>query len=123
MSLAAKTTREAQNHPLGRTYLDNTGCHPCGVVILTPNTNRTGEAVHWLSSFFLVTYGIAVLGLVIGWRWELAGGLITIITPGDARYFVYHYGWHLVENILFVGFHPCPPQFCFYSLGVWRKSP
>ncbi len=120
MSLAAKTTRKLKIIRWVARIWTIPVVILAVVVILTPNTNGTGEAVHWLSSFFLVMYGIAVLGLVIGWRWELAGGLITIITlvMRDTLYIIMGGTW--VENILFVWIPLIPPAVLF--LFAWRME-
>jgi hypothetical protein len=45
--------------------------------IFTPDPYATGPvpAEDW---FLLSLWGVAVLGLLIAWRWELVGGIITI---------------------------------------------
>jgi len=90
------------------------------VAVLTTDLNANADPSHWLSSFFLVMWGIAVLGLVIGWRWELAGGLITIVTlvMRDTLYIIMRGTW--VENILFVWFPLVPPAVMF--LIAWRME-
>jgi hypothetical protein len=90
------------------------------VAVLTPDQNASGDPAHWLSSFFLVMYGIAAMGLVIGWRWELAGGLITIVTlvMRDTFYIIMGGTW--VENILFVWVPLIPPAVMF--LIAWRME-
>lgn len=90
------------------------------VAVLSPDQNGISDPDHWLSSFFLVMWGIAVLGLVIGWRWELAGGLITIVTlvMRDTLYIIMRGAW--VENILFVWVPLIPPAVMF--LFAWRME-
>ena len=90
------------------------------VAVLTSKQNAISDPEHWLSSFFLVMWGIAVLGLVIGWRWELAGGLITIVTlvMRDTLYIIMGGTW--VENILFVWVPLIPPAVLF--LIAWRME-
>jgi len=90
------------------------------VAVLTPGLNVNADPNQWLSSFFLVMWGIAVLGLVIGWRWELLGGLITIVTlvMRDTLYIIMGGTW--VENILFVWLPLVPPAILF--LIAWRME-
>jgi len=90
------------------------------IAVLNPNPGVTGEEVPWLSSFFLIMYAIAVLGLVIGWRWELAGGLLTIITlvMRDTLYLIMLGNW--VENLIFVWIPLIPPAVLF--LLAWRME-
>jgi hypothetical protein len=90
------------------------------LAVLTSEQNTISDPEHWLSSFFLVMWGIAVLGLVIGWRWELAGGLITIVTlvMRDTLYIIMGGTW--VENILFVWVPLIPPAVLF--LIAWRME-
>lgn len=47
------------------------------LIIFTPDPHQTEEVP--LSDWFMLSlWGIAVLGLVIAWRWEFIGGIITI---------------------------------------------
>jgi hypothetical protein len=90
------------------------------IAVLNPNPGATGEEVPWLSSFFLIMYAIAVLGLVIGWRWELVGGLLTIVTlvMRDTLYLIMLGNW--VENLIFVWIPLVPPAVLF--LLAWRME-
>ena len=90
------------------------------VAVITSDLNTSNDPENWLSSFFLVMWGFATLGLVVGWRWELAGGLITIVTlvMRDTLYIIMGGTW--VENILFVWIPLIPPAVMF--LIVWRME-
>jgi hypothetical protein len=47
--------------------------------ILTPDPYAT-EPVPALDWFLLSLLGVSILGLLIAWRWELVGGIVTIST-------------------------------------------
>jgi hypothetical protein len=38
------------------------------------------EPMTWYSIFQLILFGIGLLGLVIAWKWEMAGGIISVLS-------------------------------------------
>jgi hypothetical protein len=49
------------------------------IIIFTPDPYASGPvpAEDW---FLLSLWGLAIVGLLVAWRWELAGGILTIAT-------------------------------------------
>jgi hypothetical protein len=49
------------------------------LIIFSPDPYAT-EPVPAADWFLLSLWGVAILGLLVAWRWELVGGMITIAT-------------------------------------------
>jgi hypothetical protein len=49
------------------------------LIIFTPDPYAT-EPVPVADWFLLSLWGVAILGLLVAWRWERVGGIITIVT-------------------------------------------
>lgn len=49
------------------------------MMVVTPDPYAT-EPVPWEDWFLLSLWGVAVLGLLVAWRFELVGSMITIVT-------------------------------------------
>jgi len=85
--------------------------------IFTPDPYAT-EPVPASDWFLLSLWGVAILGLLIAWRWELIGGIITIATM-----FFREIVWVILKGDWMVNFLifwclVVPPAILF--LGAWR---
>jgi hypothetical protein len=68
------------------------------LVLLTPDPYAT-EPISAQDFFLLFLYGIAILGLVIAWRWELVGSMIAIVTM-----FIRELAWVILKGPWLVNF-------------------
>jgi len=90
--------------------------------IITPDPYAT-EPVPASDWFLLSLWGVAILGLLIAWRWELVGGIITIATM-----FVRELFWVILKgdwlvNFLIFWFFVVPPAILFMvAWGLERKT-
>jgi len=90
--------------------------------IFTPDPNAT-EPVPVADWFLLSLWGVAILGLLVAWRWELVGGIITIATM-----FIRELAWvilkgHWLVNFLIVWLFVVPPAILFLvAWGLERKA-
>ena len=90
--------------------------------IITPDPYAT-EPIPALDWFLLSLWGVAILGLLIAWRWELIGGIITIATM-----FVRELFWVILKgdwwvNFLIFWFFVVPPAILFVvAWGLERKT-
>jgi hypothetical protein len=90
--------------------------------IFTPDPNAT-EPVPAEDWFLLSLWGVAILGLLVAWRWELVGGIITIATM-----FIRELAWfilkgHWLVNFLIVWLFVVPPAILFLvAWGLERKA-
>lgn len=90
--------------------------------IFTPDPNAT-EPVPVADWFLLSLWGVAILGLLVAWRWELVGGIITIVTM-----FIRELAWvilkgHWLVNFLIVWLFVVPPAILFLvAWGLERKA-
>ncbi|MFN2126395.1 MAG: hypothetical protein ACK2UM_10630 [Anaerolineales bacterium] len=85
--------------------------------IITPDPYAT-EPVPISDWFLLSLWGVAILGLLIAWRWELIGGIITI-----SIMFVRELIWVVLKGDWWVNFlifwsFVVPPAILF--LVAWR---
>lgn len=92
--------------------------------ILTPDPNAT-EPVPVADWLLLGLWGVAILGLLVAWRWELAGGMITIATMlvREMAWVILKGHWH--ANILIVWVFVVPPAILFlvaWGLGKRAKE-
>ena len=85
--------------------------------ILTPDPYAT-EPVPAMDWFLLSLWGVAILGLLIAWRWELAGGIITIATMvfRELAWVILKGDW--LVNFLIIWVLVVPPAILF--LVAWR---
>lgn len=86
-------------------------------ILFTPDPYAT-EPVPAEDWFMLSLWGVAILGLVIAWRWEFVGGIITIATM-----FIRELAWIILKgpwmaSFLIVWLFVVPPAILF--LGAWR---
>jgi hypothetical protein len=90
--------------------------------IFTPDPYAT-QPVPLEDWFLLSLWGIAVLGLLVAWRWELAGGILTI-----AVMFLRELAWIVLKgawlvNFLIVWLFLVPPAVLFLiAWGLERKE-
>jgi hypothetical protein len=87
------------------------------LILFIPDLNVT-EPVPMVDWFLLILWGIAILGLLIAWRWELTGGIITVTTM-----FIREIAWVILKgpwlvNFLIVWAFVLPPALLF--LIAWR---
>ena len=85
--------------------------------IFTPDPYAT-QPVPLEDWFLLSLWGIAVLGLLVAWRWELAGGILTIavMVLRELAWIVLKGAW--LVNFLIVWLFLVPPAVLF--LIAWR---
>jgi len=90
--------------------------------IFTPDPYAT-EPVPVADWFLLSLWGVAILGLLVAWRWELVGGIITIATM-----FIRELAWvilkgHWLVNFLIIWLFVVPPAILFLvARGLERKA-
>jgi hypothetical protein len=91
-------------------------------MIFTPDPHAT-EPVPVEDWFLLSLWGLAVLGLLIAWRWEFAGGILTIGTM-----FLRELAWVILKgdwliNFLIVWAIVVPPAILFLTAwGLERRT-
>jgi hypothetical protein len=91
-------------------------------IIFTPDPYAT-EPVPLVDWLMLSLWGVAVLGLLVAWRWELLGGIITIATL-----FLRELAWIVLKgdwmvNFLIVWLFIVPPAILFLiAWGLERKA-
>ena len=80
--------------------------------IFTPDPNAT-EPVAAADWFLMGLWGVAILGLLVAWRWELMGGLITIffMFTREIAWLSIKGNWML--SFLIVWFFVVPPAVLF----------
>ena len=89
------------------------------IFVPDPYATEPVPASDW---FLLSLWGMAILGLLIAWRWELIGGIITIATM-----FVRELIWVVLKgdwlvNFLIIWFIVVPPAILFLvAWGLERK--
>jgi hypothetical protein len=86
--------------------------------VFTPDPYASGEPMRFRDLFLLSLWGIAILGLLIGWFWELLGGIITI-----AVMFLREIIWIILTgkwmvNFLIIWVALVPPAILF--IIAWR---
>ncbi len=85
--------------------------------VVTPDPYAT-EPVSATDGFLLSLWGVAILGLLVAWKWELAGGIITIATMffRELAWVILKGGW--LVNFLIIWAVLVPPAILF--LVAWR---
>lgn len=90
------------------------------IVMPDPYATEPVPAEDW---FLLSLWGVAILGLLVAWRWELVGGVLTIATM-----FLRELAWLLLKgdwivNFLIVWAAVVPPAILFLvAWGLARKA-
>ena len=85
------------------------------IFIPDPYATEPVPAADW---FLLSLWGVSILGLLVAWRWELIGGIITIATMffREIMWIVLKGNWWV--NFLIIWFFVVPPAILF--LVAWR---
>jgi hypothetical protein len=91
------------------------------MMVVTPDPYAT-EPVPAEDWFLLGVWGVAVLGLVVAWRWERTGALITIGTMflREPIWVILKGGW--LVNFLIVWVALVPPAVLFLLSWRWRRG-
>ena len=90
------------------------------IFVPDPYATEPVPASDW---FLLSLWGVAILGLLIAWRWELIGGIITIATM-----FVRELIWVMLKgdwwvNFLIIWLFVVPPAILFLvAWGLEKKT-
>jgi len=89
--------------------------------IVTPDPNAT-EPVPAADWFLLSLWGVAILGLLVAWRWELVGATVTIATM-----FIRELAWVILKgqwlvNFLIVWVFVVPPAILFLVAWSLERS-
>lgn len=89
-------------------------------MVLTPDPYAS-EPVPVEDWFLLSLWGVAVLGLLVAWRWERVGGLLTIATMfvRELVWVILKGGW--LANFLIVWAFVVPPALLFLVVGEWES--
>lgn len=92
------------------------------MVIFSPNPQAT-EPVPVADCFLLSLWGVAILGLLVSWRWELVGGITTVaaMVLREVAWIVLKGGW-LVNFLLFWLFVMPPAGLFLVAWGLERKA-
>jgi hypothetical protein len=90
------------------------------MIFLLPDDSSSTEPIAAVDKFILSLTGLAMLGLFIAWRWELVGGIFTIV-----MLFVREIVWVILKGNWLVGFLVLwffflPPAILF--LIAWRQE-
>lgn len=88
--------------------------------VLTPDPYAT-EPVPVEDWFLLSLWGVAILGLLVAWRRERVGGLLTIATMfiRELAWVILKGGW--MVNFLIVWAFVVPPAILFLVAGEWES--
>jgi len=92
------------------------------LIVVTPDPYAT-EPVPLEDWFMLGLWGMAVLGLLIAWRWELVGGSITMATMviREIAWLILKGDWLL--NFLLIWLFVVPPAILFLvAWGLERRQ-
>ena len=90
------------------------------IFIPDPYATEPVPASDW---FLLSLWGVAILGLLIAWRWELIGGIVTIATmfAREIIWVILKGDW--LVNFLIIWFFVVPPAILFLvAWGLERKT-
>ncbi len=89
------------------------------LVVFTPDPYQV-RPITAMEVFMLSFWGVAILGLILAWRWERFGAVLTLITMPvrEVVYFLLHRGWTI--NFLLIWALVIPPALMF--LFAWYKD-
>ena len=90
------------------------------MIFFLPDDSSSAGPIAAVDKFLLSLTGLAMLGLFIAWRWELVGGIFTIV-----MLFVREIAWVIIKGNWLVGFLVLwffflPPAILF--LIAWRQE-
>jgi hypothetical protein len=82
------------------------------MVVFTPDPYQV-RPITPMEVFMLSFWGVAILGLVLAWRWERFGAMVTIITMPvrELVYFLMHRTW--IVNFLLIWALVIPPAILY----------
>jgi hypothetical protein len=88
------------------------------IIAFSPDEHATGEPLEFREIFMLSLWGIAILGLLLAWRWELVGATITIVTMvfREIAFIIFYREWTV--NFLLIWVAVIPPAVLF--LLAWN---
>lgn len=89
--------------------------------IFTPDPYAT-EPVAASDWFLMSLWGVAILGLLVAWRWELVGGLITIIFMFNREIAWLSLKGYWMLSFLIVWFFVVPPAVLFIAASQMEKK-
>jgi hypothetical protein len=89
------------------------------VIAFTPDPYTT-RPIELHEAFMLSIWGVAILGLILAWRWERFGALLTIITMPirEILYILFYREWTI--NFLLIWALVIPPAVMY--LLAWRMD-
>lgn len=88
--------------------------------VLTPDPYATTGSIAMVDWFLLSLWGVAILGLLVAWKWERTGAILTIATMffRELAWVILKGGWLVGFLIIWVGL--VPPAILF--LVAWRME-
>lgn len=91
------------------------------ILVITSPEQEAAEPIPFEDIFLLCLWGVAVLGLLIAWRWDLQGGLITIATlfVREIMWVILKGSWYV--NFLLVWAFVVPPALLFICSWILRN--
>ena len=86
------------------------------IMVFTPDPYAT-EPISLRDGFLLSLWGVAILGLLLAWRWEVVGGIVTIATMvvRELAWVVLYGDW--LVNFLLMWVVVVPPAILFLVSG------
>ena len=84
-----------------------------------PYATEPVAASDWL---LLSLWGVAILGLLVAWRWELVGGLITIIFMFNREIVWLALKGYWMMSFLIVWFFVVPPAVLFITASQLERK-
>jgi hypothetical protein len=88
-------------------------------IVFTPDPYQV-RPITAMEVFMLSFWGVAILGLILAWRWERFGAVLTLITMPvrEVVYILLHRGWTI--NFLLIWALVIPPALMF--LFAWYQD-
>lgn len=89
------------------------------LVVFTPDPYQV-RPITAMEVIMLSFWGVAILGLILAWKWERFGAVLTLISMPvrEVVYFLLHRGWTI--NFLLIWALVIPPALMF--LFAWYKD-
>lgn len=89
------------------------------LVVFTPDPYQV-RPITAMEVFMLSFWGVAIFGLILAWRWERFGAVLTLITMPvrEVVYILLHRGWTI--NFLLIWALVIPPALMY--LFAWYKD-
>lgn len=91
--------------------------------LFAPDPHATGGPIPAEDLFLLSLWGVAVLGLLVAWRWELVGASLTIATMflRELAWVILKGPWLVSFLIVWAAFVP-PAVLFLFAWGLERKA-